>query len=86
MVGVYSADPARPTAPPHTQRINGLAEDFSGAKVLAILPVLPVPEGWVLMDGCHRACALWKVDGGAVADLIVPPHLDALAVHPLPRS
>jgi hypothetical protein len=63
-----------------------LADSLARTTVLAILPVPPVPEGFVLMDGCHRACALWQRDPAATVDLIMPPHLDALALHPLPRT
>jgi hypothetical protein len=74
-----------PTA--HIDQIEDLRRRYVGATVVvAILPVRPVPEGWVLLDGCHRACALWRVNPAAAADLIIEPHLHPVTFAPAPRS
>lgn len=79
-------DPARPSDPSHTDRIDSLAAQLAPANVIAILPVLEVPEGWIVMDGCHRACALWRINPAAVADIVIPPHLDHLVCDPRLRA
>jgi hypothetical protein len=70
----------------HIQRIEALRRRYEGVRTVAILPVLQVNEGWVLLDGCHRACALHDLDPNAVADLIQPPHLGVEVLDPRPRQ
>ena len=80
------ADPANPQHLVHAERIEREQLRFADVVVIAVLPAYPVPEGLVLLDGCHRACALYRLDPAAEADVIVPPHIPAIAFHPMPRS
>jgi hypothetical protein len=84
------ADSANPGAPVHTARIEALEARLRGQNVMLVIPAWPVPEdtgtGFVLMDGCHRACALYRLNQEAVVDVVVPPALSGAALHPMPRS
>lgn len=79
-------DPNNPDAQIHTVGIEAQTERFAGATVVAILPVRPVAGGWVLLDGCHRACALHRLDPAAKADLIELPFVVGPAYDPRPRA
>jgi len=53
----------------HTQLIQQYEARYRGRDaVVIILPAWVVPEGHVIIDGAHRACALYRVS---------PPNLDA---------
>ena len=83
------ADPADPGAPVHTARIEQAMAGL-GESVTFIAPAWEVDErgsvGFVLLDGCHRASAIHLRDPGAVADVLIPPHLDDLVRAPTLRE
>jgi hypothetical protein len=65
-------DPAQPTHS-HVARILEYEEQFKGVESAAlIVPTWTSPEGPVIIDGAHRACALYRLDP-AVLDVDLLP-------------
>jgi hypothetical protein len=79
-------DPNDADAQIHTVGIEAQTQRLAGATIVAILPVRPVDGGWVLLDGCHRACALYRLNPEVEADLIELPFLDGPQFDPRPRA
>lgn len=72
---------------------TGLIEEYEGQyadfeAVALILPAWRVPEGHILLDGMHRACALYRLNPPRleVDVLALEPPLGWPDVQPDPRS
>jgi hypothetical protein len=79
-------DPNKAAAQIHAVGIEAQTGRLAGATVMAILPVRPVDGGRGLLDGCHRACALYRLNPAAEADLIEVRFLDGPLFDPRRRA
>jgi hypothetical protein len=80
-------DPHQPTWT-HTGKIEEYEQRYREVERAAlIVPAWHTPEGFVLIEGNHRACALYRLDPPYLdADVMsLSPPVDWPDVHPAPR-
>lgn len=67
----------------HAAKIESLREVFAEKDVVAIFAGVPLEnDSWLLLDGCHRACALYLLDRSRQVDIVPPGWLGTVDEDP----